>query len=708
MILYPRTSEGELDLSQGFELSGLALGSGGEGTVFDLTAAPAAYQPLEQYVVKRFKEENKVLDENLTAQELPCLPEKLEALIEKGAMYSAEEGCADVTFPLVTLYKDNGILGGYLMRKAEGRTLRDVALRYELKKTGWTFRTLTDIGLQIVRGIRKLHTLGLIVGDLSTSNILVDSSARVTIIDSDSFQVGNTYRCRVQRSEYSSPKFLERTKQLDGRTELPPRKVEDDDYAAAVVLYSLFMGSGVPMESDSGFADKAAGLRFRHFTYRYFDTSLNPRDLWTRIWHNFTPRMRSAFDRTFARPKETYTSLDEWIDILEEYDDALRRNIAGGGIYKQSVRFTDKDDLLQPQPPAYFMPGYWKERGLEALRYGTYHTAKGAGVHPVRDSDGEVAVVFEFRAEHIRYINSFNPSGAFRSNVFFVSLREHTDANGFLNVEAYLKDMEEAGAFDYIKEHPSRKSKEQPLLFVGGDAVRSLRNYKDLSEKLKREHDVELVTLSPRKEAYMLMRSGIEFVPPVLHLHFGEYSSWLRHREMKDELTLTLCHFTGLGALPLQDGFFRMCRPTDSLSRRLEEHDSIIREYMALRMPNYPREGLTGLLVTGYPIGVFSDGTSALREKILDEEAFRHVRETFLEKADALEAAKIGALFAHIEGGNAELTGLLRARLMLPVLESLTEYFKPGSVCVISQSLAKAVKDQAYQFPYRDPNIKIT
>lgn len=697
MILYPKTSSGEPDMAQAFVLSESTLGSGGEGTVCDLASAPEAYMPTGDYVVKRFKVEEKLLEEDTTALVLPCLPEKLEALIEAGRDYERGEGEATVAFPTLALYTAEGILGGYLMHKAAGRPLREVCLRHELRKTGWTFRTLTGIGLQILRAIRSLHNHGLIVGDLSTSNILVDEEARVTLIDADSFQVGDRYRCRVLRTEYSSPKFIGRFE--PGQIEPPMRLPMDDYYAAAVVLFSLFMGGSLPLESTGKYADdNLPKLEFPFHRYRHIDSRLRQNDIWQRIWHNFTPRMRYNFHETFSHPEKPYTSLDQWIEILEEYDKALRNNITPSGIYKQAIRFTDSKDYLDVRP--YFKPRIWPSG--ENVRYGTCHIANGARVHPVPVR--EIEVSFEFHTDHIYYVEF--KDGAYTSNGFMVSLRDHTDADGRLDVAAYISDMEEAGVFRKIREFLEKSHSKQPLLFAGGDAVRSLANYEELADALKSGHDIDLVVLSPRREAFLMLSTFArrDETFPMMHLNAGDISSWLRLRENRIEQRVNLWRYTGLGRIPLYEGFFRMSRSADSVSRRLEEHDAIIRELMDSRCPQFGAVRPHRLIVTGFPMRIFPDGQNAGQERILDADTMSHLRELFLDQIEIMGGESMGALQILMRNKAGDMDAWLKGRLLLPLIESVTEQYKPEETLVLNNNLAKTVRDQAFQFPFRPQN----
>jgi DNA-binding helix-hairpin-helix protein with protein kinase domain len=90
----------------------------------------------------------------------------------------------------------------------------------------------------LAAAVRRLHERGCIVGDLSETNVLVAADGRVSLVDTDSFQVrgpDRIFRCRVGRPEYQ-PAELQGTCLAD--VDLLP---EHDAFALAVLIFQLLM-----------------------------------------------------------------------------------------------------------------------------------------------------------------------------------------------------------------------------------------------------------------------------------------------------------------------------------------------------------------------------------------------------------------------------------------------------------------------------------
>ncbi len=96
-----------------------------------------------------------------------------------------------------------------------------------------------------------LHTSGYVVGDLNESNVLVTSSALVTLIDTDSFQVQEprggqvvTYACPVAKPEYTPPEL--QGKSLSSTVRSP----EQDAFSLGVLIFQLLMEGNHPFRAQ--------------------------------------------------------------------------------------------------------------------------------------------------------------------------------------------------------------------------------------------------------------------------------------------------------------------------------------------------------------------------------------------------------------------------------------------------------------------------
>ena len=112
-------------------------------------------------------------------------------------------------------------------------------------------RYLHRTARNLAAALSALHACGYVVGDLNESNVLVTSSALVTLIDTDSFQVqerrnGNAilYHCPVAKLEYTPPELQNlRANQVE-------RLPEHDSFALAVLIFQLLMEGNHPFRAQ--------------------------------------------------------------------------------------------------------------------------------------------------------------------------------------------------------------------------------------------------------------------------------------------------------------------------------------------------------------------------------------------------------------------------------------------------------------------------
>lgn len=90
---------------------------------------------------------------------------------------------AHLALPEQLLRTPQGDVVGYTMRRCPGRPLRDYRV------IGWKDHDQAKILRQLLSLLVHLHTMRVLVNDLSFNNILVDEEDRVNLVDCDSFQV---------------------------------------------------------------------------------------------------------------------------------------------------------------------------------------------------------------------------------------------------------------------------------------------------------------------------------------------------------------------------------------------------------------------------------------------------------------------------------------------------------------------------------------
>ena len=116
-----------------------------------------------------------------------------------------------------SLLKDKNQIVGFLMPEIKGSQaflkISNIKERKDSKlEIDWKFLHIT--AMNIANMIRNLHAEGYVVGDLKPDNIMVNSLALPSIVDTDSFQLrdpqsGNIYRCPVTSENFTPPEMID-------------------------------------------------------------------------------------------------------------------------------------------------------------------------------------------------------------------------------------------------------------------------------------------------------------------------------------------------------------------------------------------------------------------------------------------------------------------------------------------------------------------
>jgi DNA-binding helix-hairpin-helix protein with protein kinase domain len=104
----------------------------------------------------------------------------------------------------------------------------------------FTYRYLLRTARNLAACVGALHARDYVIGDLNESNIMVEDTALVSFVDTDSFQVpdaahGCVHRCRVGKPEFTPPELQ------SVRFEWVDRKPEHDLFGLAVLFFQLLM-----------------------------------------------------------------------------------------------------------------------------------------------------------------------------------------------------------------------------------------------------------------------------------------------------------------------------------------------------------------------------------------------------------------------------------------------------------------------------------
>ncbi len=159
-----------------------------------------------------------------------------------------------LAWPDGLLYDMKGQLKGYSMpfirRTAAMLDVFNPRRRAEILPM-FDWRYLHRVARNLSAALGALHSSGYVAGDLNESNVLVTSSALVTLIDADLFQVTEVYRdqqvvhpCPVGKLEYTPP-------ELQGKhlAEVV-RRPEHDGFALGVLIFQLLMNGSHPFRAQ--------------------------------------------------------------------------------------------------------------------------------------------------------------------------------------------------------------------------------------------------------------------------------------------------------------------------------------------------------------------------------------------------------------------------------------------------------------------------
>jgi serine/threonine protein kinase len=159
-----------------------------------------------------------------------------------------------LAWPTELIYKSNRHLAGYLMphiRQAVPVLEVFNPRRRAAVLPNFDTRYLYRAARNLSAAVAALHRSGYVIGDLNESNALVNPSALVTLIDTDSFQVQEQqngrfiiHYCPVGKLEYTPPELMGRP--LKEVTRLP----EHDAFSLGVLIFQLLVGGNHPFRAQ--------------------------------------------------------------------------------------------------------------------------------------------------------------------------------------------------------------------------------------------------------------------------------------------------------------------------------------------------------------------------------------------------------------------------------------------------------------------------
>jgi len=209
------------------------LGKGGEGAVYSVVSHNIpGVKPADTLVAKTYFDPN---EHNRR--------DKLRAMI------SSPVTAGGVAWPTALVFSETKQFLGYLMPKLDSKSNREWLYLANVKDrrrvapdfdTRYAFVAVRNLAAAIL----AVHAAGHRVGDINESNISINATGTVFIVDTDSMQIaaadGAIYPCNVGKPEYTAPELTH------GSLKDTPRTEETDIFAFAVAAYQLLTGGATP------------------------------------------------------------------------------------------------------------------------------------------------------------------------------------------------------------------------------------------------------------------------------------------------------------------------------------------------------------------------------------------------------------------------------------------------------------------------------
>lgn len=292
-------------------LGGL-LGTGGEGSVYRLQQRP-------DLVVKCYHGDK-------LAKQGDALKAKVEAMITLRDNIQKSGPQAPFSWPLLSVYDEQGQWMGYAMKAAAGEPMSRLAhpMLCAKKFVGLDRTGVVTYLMQFLKAVQTLHRMGVMVGDYNLNNVMcTPGSNQISLIDCDSYQAnvqGRWFACPVGSPDMTPPEHHGVSFDMVQRT------LTSEMFSVAIVLFKCLMLGRHPYDIVGG-DDPVRNLKSGRFAYGIGNTGV-PKGPWYNIWSHMPFRLKSMFIQTFtegARTPDKRHSLAEWHEALSVYRSELQK-----------------------------------------------------------------------------------------------------------------------------------------------------------------------------------------------------------------------------------------------------------------------------------------------------------------------------------------------------------------------------------------------
>lgn len=234
---------------------------------------------------------------------------------------SIRPGHRSFSWPLDSLQNSHGAFVGFLMPAVPTPHSATAWASPKLRRRAGlnvSWSSLHAVAANLAFVVGQLNTSGVVLGDLKTDNVLVDTHGLVTLIDCDSFQVpdkdGNPLLCQVTTEDFCAPELFGIDLSEEHRDETTDR------FSLAVAIFKLLFGAS-PFSGDWRGGGEPATPAANATTGRWIwggDAFLAPPEALPDA-ETIHPNLIRSFDRAFragASEPNDRPSGSEWHETL--------------------------------------------------------------------------------------------------------------------------------------------------------------------------------------------------------------------------------------------------------------------------------------------------------------------------------------------------------------------------------------------------------
>lgn len=212
---------------------------------------------------------------------------------------------------------DNGVFKGYLMRRLDYDSYRPWAevahastRRSNASDFDYQYALYSALNLSYL--LDSVHQAGHFIGDLNESNVLVGKDATVSLVDTDSAQVGE-HLCLVGKPEFTAPEIV-------GSFADNPRTKATDIYAYGIMVWQLLTGGTHPTDGEWIGQGEPTSVteRIRSGSYPAIESTQNYKALSRVPTDAISPRIRSGVKRLISLDPAQRGTTEDFRNILQE------------------------------------------------------------------------------------------------------------------------------------------------------------------------------------------------------------------------------------------------------------------------------------------------------------------------------------------------------------------------------------------------------